>query len=115
MTSLVTNVRFWWRHGGRWSLFAIVAPLIGYVILTALTVLSGGGSTALSILFSVINWLLAAVGIVGIVGLALTAVYTSIIIQYTCPFFLFLGLSRRHAPETTETGATPEKAPLLIG
>ncbi len=114
VTSLVTSVRFWWRHGGRWSLFAIIAPLIGYVILTALTVLSGGGSTALGILFNVINWLLAAVGIVGIVGLVLTAIYTSIILQYTYPFILFLGLSRRHAPEATEIGAAPEEAPLLI-
>ena len=115
VTSITTTIRFWWRHGGKWSILVVVSALAGYVFLTAATT-GIGERSVLAILFSVIKWTLAASGIVGIIGFILTGMYTSVIVQYTFLPILFFSLNE---PQTTSSvsmkaGVVSEEAPPIL-
>jgi hypothetical protein len=106
VTSFVVTLRFWWRKGGKWALWATLVAL-GIFILTTLT--SGATVAPITPSVKMVGFVAAALGFVGIFGLVVTGIYTAIATQYTLNPLIFFGLTNK--PENARIAEVDPETP----
>lgn len=110
VTSLLVAFGFWWRKGGKWALWALLAAL-GMFILATLT--SGAAIGSMSAGMKIVGFLAAALGFLGILGLVVAGIYTVITIQYTLGSLIFFGLTNKQEAQASESSPEiPSSEPI---